>query len=362
MPRIIKLPILYSISCIMQALRPIITEETHVHDRENVLKNYELTSKPCLWLFKHETTLDPVNLIPLWRKTASLPDMKIVAKHFNARIEKVFGAFLKPFILNVHRPNRGEGKTEEERKRMKLENQKKIELIKNNYLKGTHCIMMPEGTTETDGTVFPIKSGCYNLSFIEHEGSTVKIPIIPVGLTYDPLSGRKHWLTGKRRNLVFINIGKPFTYEKSYDDIKQDIKHHKERVMDALIDCNTVTAAQLAGEYLIQRANEGRLGAGEAQLQKIVAARAEGLSRLEGLAFDKALLDREQRRKRVGNLYEGIQGYFADKQNISLERVLLETSHLTYKRDNALRYCANRLIQAAERRADISEVLERTRD
>ncbi len=359
---LLKLPVLHSLTYAMKMLRYVITEETQIEDKSKVFGNRELLSGPCLWIIKHETTLDPVNIMPLWREAAHKPDMKFVAKQFNTTVEKVFGAVCKPFIINFYRPGRGEAKTPEDKARMEAENKESMKIIKSHYLRNVHCAIMPEGTTETDGTVYPIKSGCYTLSSIENKGELVKIPMLPIGLTYDMLSGGKHWLTGKRRTLVFVNMAKPITYEKFSEDIKQDIKYHTRKVRDILVAHNTITTAQLAGEYITIRASKGEQELSESRLQDLVAARIEGLSKLEGLTFDRALLNETKRQNRVANLYNNIQDYMTGENKVSLEKVLLEADPVTYKKKNPLRYCANRLIQASEQREDMREVLDRTRE
>lgn len=357
---LLKRILFYSFATLMQVLRPIITKEIQIHDKEKTLENKMLTSGPCIWAFKHETTFDAANITSMWKKIYSLPDIKIIAKHFEGK-EKIADYLISPFLLHVFRPSRGGWKTEEERKQMDEENRKTFETLKSNYLRGAHCVIFPEGTTDTDGTVIPIKAGCYNISFIKQDNLFLKIPIIPVGITYDRFAGGKHWLTKKIRYLAFINIGTPFTYEKAHDDTKQDIKHHTNRVRDTLIDCNTITTSQLAGEYVVRSATEGKTTVTHEQLQRTVAARVAELRKLEGLVFDTALLGDKTREKRVSTMYENIQDYFAKENELSLERVLLEPDIVGYKKKNPLRYSANRIIQLSEKRADISDILERTR-
>ncbi len=358
--RLTKQAMLYGFATLMHAIRPIITKEIQVHDKENSLENKVLTSGPCMWAFKHETTFDAANIMPIWKRIYSLPELKIVAKYFEGK-EKVIDRLAGQFMMHVFRPNRGGWKTEEERKQMSEDNKRIFETLKSNYLRGTHCVIFPEGTTETDGTVIPIKAGCYNLSFIKQENLFFKIPIIPSGITYDRFAGGKHWLTGKRRYLAFINIGTPFTYEKAHDEIKQDIKHHADKMRNALIDCNTITTAQLAGEYIVRRAMDGKTQVTQEQLQRTVAARVAELRKLEGLVFDTALLKEKTCEKRVSTLYNNLEDYFAKEDEISLERVLLEPNNVEYKKKNPLRYSANRIMQVCEKRQDINEILERTR-
>ena len=364
---LLKLPVLYGFSYVMHALRPLITDKIQVSDKEGVLKNKELTSGPRLWAIKHETIMDPVNIMPLWRQISYLPDLKIAAKEFKGK-ERILDFLFGSLFFHVYRLSRGEGADEEDRKQMDMKNKKSLEAARARYLNGAHNIIFPEGTTDTDGTVFPIKSGCYNLSFM----GDFKIPILPMGITYDFFAGRNNCLTGKKRNLAFINLGKPFVYEKAYDNVKQDIRAHTNRVRDVLIGLNTITVSQLAGEYILKQAIAGNNHINRQQLQKVVSARVDGLRGLEGLTFDEALLENNSCEKRIEMLYNNLGNYFAAEDKISIERVLLEPENIKYekghplryagyKKGNPLRFCANRLIQVSEKRPDIEEVLERTR-
>lgn len=368
---LLKAPMLYACSTLTQMLRPIITKEVQIYDREDFLRRTELNSQPCLWLFKHETTFDMINILPLWKKVSSSPHLKIMAREFTGA-EKIIDYLLGPFFFHVQRTDRAESLDAEERRKLALANKEKIEETKRNYLDGVHTVIMPEGTTDTDGTVFPIKAGCYNLASLEHENSMLTAQNIPVGLTYDPFSAPKHWLTKKGRNLVFINIGSPFTYEKQSENPKEDLKLHTKRVQDILIGCNTITAAQLAGEYLLKSAERGKRNISELELQSIVRMRVEDLSKLGGTVFDTALLDNDSRRQRVLALYENLIGdYISENGDLNLERILLVPEiedyrkdnplrYAQYKKKNRLRYCANRITQAAERSPYTKEVLEET--
>ncbi len=376
--QLFKRPIMAGIMVAMDLMQGSHTEEIQLHGQQHLLhENGKPLPGPYLWLSKHEVSMDVINVVPYWLDIDPHLrfDLRGAMRNFK-KSEYVFraldAAILRHFTYHVSRTSRGEGNSPEEIERLRTENEEHFQQVRENYRNGIHALMFPEGTTQTDGTVFPVKSGCYNIAKIEREdGSIDLITTIPIGLTYDHISGDQDFLFQRiQRKHAFVTIGKPSYYEplarregesdESY--VKADIGNHTRRVRERLIDLNTFTVAQLAGEYVLRSAEAGRREISKNELEDIVSQRVERLQRLPKTTFDDQLGNEYGRRHRIEQFWEGLErrGYVDYDGNLDLQKTLVVPGFEHYKRDNPLRYCVNRVQQLGNYRDDIRSVFETT--
>ncbi len=376
--QLIKGPIMAGIMVAMDLLQGPLTEEIQLHGQENLLQeNGKPRPGPYLWLSKHEVSADVINFVPYWIDIdPSLRfDLRGAMRNFKKReygFRVLDAAVLRHFTYHVSRTSRGEGNSPEEIERLRSENEQHFQQVRENYGNGIHALMFPEGTTQTDGTVFPIKAGCYNIAKIEREdGSIDVITTIPIGLTYDHISGDQDFFFQRiQRKHAFVNIGKPFYYDplprrkdetdESY--VKADITNYTHHVREQLIQLNTFTVAQLAGEYVLRKVEAGRKEVSKEELEDVLSQRVERLQRLPQTTFDDQLNNEYGRHHRVEQFWDGLErrGYIDHDGTLDFQKALLVPGLKHYKRDNALRYCVNRVRQLGEYRDEVRSVLEST--
>jgi len=332
-----------------------ITEEAQVHGAQNVLA---ATHKgPYLWLFRHECMHDAFNLAPLWKELPDLPPMLIASRTQHSPIpfvREIVGAVMHPVVFELHRVSMGEGKTEVEKEALRQENERRLNRVKASLRKGVHAAMFPEGTVKTNGRISKIRAGCYNISHLQREDGGIDIiPAIPLGLTYDFMSGKQGFFG--RKSLVFINIGKPIVYApverndgESYEAyIKRDIHAFTGRIRDDFISLSAITTAQLCSEQLLQKSIDQRYDVSRESLSVVIAQKVEKLRSIEGLMIDEALLDSDLRNHRVRRCYRTLEeeGFIAQGK-INAERCLKEPSNLDgYYKENPVLFSANRLYE-----------------
>lgn len=376
--QLIKRPIMAGIMVAMDLLQGPITEEVQLHGQEHLLQeNGNPRPGPYLWLSKHEVSADVINFIPYWMDIdPSLRfDLRGAMRNFKKsewRFRLLDALILRHFTYHVNRTSRGEGNSLEEIEQLRAENGNNFRRVRENYERGIHALMFPEGTTQTDGTVFPIKAGCYNIAKIEREDKSIDvITTIPIGLTYDHISGDQDFFFQRmQRKHAFVNIGKPFYYEplprrKNETDesyVKADIANHTHRVREQLIQLNTFTVAQLAGEYVLRKVEAGRKEVSKEELEDILSQRVERLQRLPQTTFDDQLHNEYGQHHRVEQFWDGLErrGYIDHEGTLDSQKALLAPDLKHYKRDNALRYCVNRVRQLGEYRDDVRSALETT--
>ena len=376
--QLIKRPIIAGIMVAMNLLQGTFTEEVQLHGQEHLLEeNGKPRPGPYLWLSKHEVSADVINFVPYWMDIdLSLRfDLRGAMRNFKKSeygFRALDAAVLRHFTYHVSRTSRGEGNSTEEIELLRAENEQHFRQVRENYGNGIHAVMFPEGTTQTDGTVFPIKAGCYNIAKIEREDRSIDvITTIPIGLTYDHVSGDQDFFFQRiQRKHAFINMGKPFYYkplprredetDESY--VKADIANHTHRVREHLIGLNTFTVAQLAGEYVLRSGEAGRGEVSKDELEDILSERVERLQRLPQTTFDYQLENGYGRHNRIEQFWDGLErrGYIDNDGRLNFKKTLLVPGLKHYKRDNALRYCVNRVRQLGEYRDDVRSVLETT--
>ena len=358
---------------VMKIVKPFVTESVQVSGLESLLDGEgEQRDGPFLWLPKHESWNDIVNIPSLWYDFGK-PIVKAPLRRNILKVKvpsKILAGILSPITFEVYRTWTKEGESEGEREQMRLANRERLAVVREHYYKGRQAMVFPEGTSKSDGRFSSIRAGAYNLSKIERDdGGLDLLQCVPIGNTYDFMAGDTHF--GKKRHLVFLNIGEVFLYEppareegetnKAY--VKRDIAHFGQRILDYLIDLNTYTTSQLAGEYFMGLAKEGINSVTEEKLDAIVGERVSALQGIEGLIFDEALLKEDSRKLRVEHFYEELlsQGYINESGTIDRDRVLLAPQKKDYKKGNILLYSVNRLYGIAEARPAVAKVLENVR-
>lgn len=353
--------------------RPLVTEELQVQGIEK-LENKINNEKGALWLGKHDGKMDALNLPPLWFQFPGLPSFRGVSRTdyikiaAHPRASKYLSSALswvmkQTIFYEVHRIKMLKDLTISEVEPLRAQNRTTIQQLRPLYLQGIHIAIMPEGTTKTDGRISEIKNGAYDLYRPE-------VLCVPFGNTYDSMSA-SHNIFGGPRDLVFVNFGMPFYYKpvprQEYEPEAQYQRRDKtqfcQKIRNCFMNLNTITTAQLAGEYLLAIAKQGERKCTAYDVEKVISQRVDALRQIGSIIIDRALLDNFSREKRVRYFYESLQenGYVGRDGIICAEKIFLTPeSKEMYKKQNPLRYMANRLIGIAEERPQIKEVLDNT--
>ena len=359
------------------SVRHFYMEPAQVHGIKNLVEvDGTPLQGPALWLLKHESKFDFVAAAPLWKLVPGDPLIKGVSRdeYSSSKVlSRVIRELMRPLFIETYRLSDKTLLSDVEKQQLRDKNRKGIERLQDNYHKGIHVGIAPEGVSKSDGRIPPIRSGAYNLSHIEREDGVIeRVPCVAVGNTYDFMVGEKNFF-GRRKYAVFFNFGKPFFYEPVVRDedephedyIKRDIQCFAEKVELAFLDLNTITASQLVGNYIIRKVEQKRdTGVTPEWMNRFLAWRVEQLSQIEGLYFDNALLTQEGRERRVGALFESLQelGYISGVCSPISHVVRRIPEHVDTFKDNQkggniLLYSANRLRQVAEVTPAVNEVL-----
>lgn len=355
-------------------VRPLVSEEVQVTGIQNLEGRID-SGQGALWLGKHDSRMDALNLPPLWfsfpghpslrgvsrTEYIKIPSHPLLSKHLSSALSWVMR---KTLFHEVHRVSEMGYLPTSEVQRLRTENGAILHQLQQLYQQGTQVVIMPEGTTKTDGHIAVIRDGAYDLC-------QPNIWCVPFGNTYDSMSARKS-IFGRSRDLVFINFGIPFHYQPiARQDEESDIQYRvrdktqfSRQIQDAFMDLNTITAGQLAGEYLMSLAQQGERKWSRQDMEHIISRRVEALRQVEGIIIDRVLLDPLTCERRIYYLYESLQekGYITENGEIAPERVLFTPANVhVYKHQNPLRYMANRLIGIAKERPAIAQALQDTR-
>jgi len=378
-----------------------VTEHCQIDGLDNLKKDGCLIAGPFLWLVKHESYHDVINLSRAYQRLPEKPVFKAMirgdGKYFS---NKALNAIVTPFLFTVGIPVQRlwamEGLSEREKEELRRKNHELMELTRNNFYEGMSAAVTPEGTTKNDGRVNELMSGFYKLSKIEaDDGAWEFIKMVPVGNTVDYMAGER-WL-GKRRERFFCNFGTPFTHpeiERHYDitesgarkyyESEEEIEEKYKRLVKKearkkLIMLNTITASQLASQYIYWKAQnisyqeEGRkpLTVDHQRLSERVADCVSKIKTLnaslhdqdkERYAIDSDLLNVSSRITLIDcfieNLLERGYGRKGDS-GIALEREALfdDTRGKDLKKYNPLLYMHNRFSQVLEQERDLERKL-----
>jgi len=301
------------VNYIIKPGRSFYTEELQLFGAEKLIEPDSPVHGPCVWACKHEEYPDDIfNLASLWPDIPGRPLPKIMAR-------KIPVISRLPYIQEVIRqqdiPKNADPNTI---RRIREKNAAKIANMKSYYARGWHTAMFPEGSTNTDGSVLRIRSGIYNMSHIQTEELEV-IPVIPVGLTYDHLTGDKPFW--RRRKRVFVAVGDPILYEPSLGLKKDDIKNFTDQVHHAFVSSSVITMPQLASNYITRHSSFTYT-----EYRKSIRKTIDLLATLDNLILDQGLLD-ERREQRIGSSFERlIEREYLFGENIVHPNMLLISS------------------------------------
>lgn len=336
---------------------------------------------PYLILLQHTTWYDFSNMLPVWFQFPNGHTFNAVTRRdyfpkippLNALTNGLANAVSIP----VYGMSSGKADAPEERERRSRMNREVQEQVIAAYAKGISVALAPEGTSKGNGRISPIKSGAYHYShFATAEGKYV-VPCVPIGVTYDFFSGRGK--LGKRKQRVFARVGEPFVYSpvpeleregeregereepKAYEH--RDKEAFNQRIRDAFIDLNTITAAQLGALFLYGKIRRGeRMTTFEEFLPRIHRL-AERVHAIPGVFVDPDIIDEEKYEGRLMSLYRALQerGYLAaenGREIICQSRAQQEpTSLATFKKENILLHTYNRIAEVMEARPEIRDAI-----
>lgn len=360
---------LASFSRLVSIIDRFMIESVQADGLEHILAaGGSLAKGPALWLLKHDYWYEAA-YFPAWLWDRGAPSVKVpTARNLLGQnvLSEIAAWMMKPIFFGVHRTWRDEASSDAEKEAMRRQNRELFERVKAEFYRGQHIMMCPEGTTMSDGRFSEIKPGAYTLAKVERPGAVDLVRCVPVGLTYDYLAGDS--FLGLKRNLFFLNIGKEMFYEPvrrfagepDKDYVKRDIAKFSQRILDSFIDLNTYTVSQLAGDYLVSLAERGGGKTSHAELEQVVASRADALSAL-GMTLDKALLTEAGRQKRVARFIKGlVSGHYIEKDGgLNIDRVLLPPDLGSWTKHTTLMYSVNRLRHIMEQRPDVAEAIGR---
>ena len=387
MGRYVRTPFTWFFGWGMAGLRYAFTEDIQLTGLENlVTENGAPLKGPLLWLVKHESWFDFVNYPAIIPDLPEVPLFKGAARNDYAPwrwLNGVVNTLMKLMFFQLHRIEMKEGLSEEERALLRQGNERILAQVRDDYARGYHAAIAPEGTTKTDGRISKIRSGAYELCVVgqstgEHNGERRAIRCIPLGNTYDFLAGDT--LFGRKRNLVFFNIGEPFQYqpverepgESDEDYTRRDRYHFLDQIHERFMQLNTLTTSQLGGLYLYNQLrdhHEGTSVKSVCTLEELGTAIEQMLaavcsvSSVSDIFVDNALLNASSHEKRIRRFYDALvsQGYLVpdgDHTYLNRERMLhVPASVKEYKQGNILLYSVNRLDEILQHRPEIRDAL-----
>jgi len=360
-------PFIWTYSNITRPLRHLFTSQIIVNGLENLLDKQtgEPLNGPFLFMINHESHRDFINLPPIWNQTPQKPVVKALVKHdaFSPYVPKFTEPFAKwlfsPAFVYVKRTWKNPNPTEKDKK---ANREKSNDLIKE-YSKHDIAIL-PAGTSKTDGHIPNLQHGIYHFSRFEKDKKTLAVKCIPVGFTYDFLSGSLN------RHIVFANLGEYFT------NTQTNSREFAKQVRRKFVDLSTITTDQLGATYLFDRLKQRKSSEQEnipisfSRLEDAVSAMVSELEELENPVYiDSWLTNSRQRRKRVECFYRALKSskrkYIVtenNKDSINPERVqLIPESDDTYKKENILLYAKHRLDTIRAENQEVDKALDKAK-
>lgn len=351
---------------ILGAVRQLFAEQVYLHGiNENLYSDGEAIKGPFLWLMKHESWYDIINYPPAFLKVPNHPKYMVLGRRGYTHVPPLDYLIGKVFNIRYITRNWMEQDMEEEKKKKaEIENRKSIKEVLDGFQEGIHTFILPEGTTKNNGAIAKIRSGAYNASHLVYDGKLYVVNCMPVGNTYDLMSGKD----GK--HLMFIEAGKLFQYhpvdyegESEADYIKKDIGEFAKVIRMNLAQLHTVTLSQIVGSKMRMAAERGEPFIFASELNECVASVLGEIDCLGEEVFIDPML-KEDPKSRFKNFYSSLpqHGYgrkMGDKVWIDGERILCVPSDAHYKRDNPLGYMTNRIESVLEERPMLKEAFEK---
>jgi len=238
--------------------------------------------------------------------------------------------------------------------------------MKKDFSEGYDTAIVPEGTSKSTGRVPQLKSGAYYASHIRDDQEIVdKVLCTVLGNTHDYMSGDPKLLGNGKKALIFANLGESFYYESVQpmpdepwlDYVKRDKKKFLDGIKQQYLDLNTVTAAQLTGVLLLNKAERGDKRFSLKELKERLITWSDRLE-ITGINVDRGLKDNRYL-QRVGNMLDTlVEEDYTDGRDINIERVLYEPDSVeTYRKDNVLKWSANKLLEVVENRPAVKQII-----
>jgi len=141
--------------------------------------------------------------------------------------------------------------------------------------------LAPEGAVSRDGRFARIRAGLHVL--LNRPRTLVRV--LPVGITYDFMTTGRQW--------VFVNVGQEMTDLRGLKPSEASA-----RVMEAILAQSTITASQLASQYLRSVQSRGGDRVSEEELLEYVSREAHKWAEA-GLYVDPRLLSAQECEERV---------------------------------------------------------------
>ena len=356
--------------------RPFVTEHFQVEGLDAVVRGEKAIQPPYLLLAQHNTWNDVINLPPVWFSFPSKHNFTGPTRtnYFpeHPRVNAFIDAMTKKLFFHVYRTAIDREESIEEKQQLQEANRKTRDDVLKLYQQGISIALAPEGTTKGTGRISPLRSGAYYYSHFETSEGKYVVPCLPVGMTYDFLSGREN--KGKRKHRVFARVGKPFFYTPVLQEEGEEQDTYKQRdkaafnklVHDAFIDLNTITAAQLGAVFFYDKIARGERTMTFGQFFPTLCSTVDALKQMDGIHFDPALLDQERRHELMYRLYGALlqEGYLVHSngsETICQHRGLQEPTSLErYKQENILLYTHNKIAEVMEQRSAIRDAIRQS--
>ena len=357
---------------ILGAVKPLFTEQVYLDGLENLFQDGDLFGEaipgPFLWLLKHESYYDVPNISPEFPKIPRFMKYVIMGRERYLPFAPLNYLFLKLFnIIPIKRGWLEEEMTPEKKKEIDDFNRKTFANLMQQCRKGYHPFVLPEGTTRNNGEIIKIRSGAYNMSHFIEDGKLNVVNCVPVGNTYDLMSGTFG------RQLVFLQIGKMFQYEPAeYDGerpgeyMKKDIHKFSATIRQQFAELNTLTLPQMIGLMLRDCSRRGiqYVSRNEMALKaRFTLMEIKARDDKEPMLVDPELLTTEGMQKRMENFYSNLirRGYVTrtiQGDRLNREIVLQTCAPERYKKENLLAYMTNRIISVLDERPGLRIAFE----
>ena len=354
----------------MERIRPHFTEQIYVTGIDNLRENSNPANPPIkgplLYIVGHESWWDFVDLPPIWSALPRKPMLKVVARdnysHFPP-LDFLINKFFSPFTVTVQRSWNMEGLSEEEKEKLREENNAKFNSLFSAENNSYDRAILPESSTKKNGAFNKIHSGAWRASHRVNNGKLEVLNCVPIGNTLDNMAA----IPGK--HLTFVNVGEIFQYspleciegESKEDYTRRDIAAFAKAIKNRFVNLHTYTLGQLGGISLLSRAMKGYQSLSRLDLLTEIKEAVEALKQIKDgrpVYIDPAL-ENGDFNSRFNNFIENLhsKGYVSYVNNgtlhISQDRLMETPSNKRYKKDNPLRYLANKLIDVSQERPEV---------
>ncbi len=375
--RLFRSSVLSAFGAISSVVRSFTSEHFSVEGFDETFVQEGAVKPPYLLLVQHTTWYDFSNIFPLW---FAFPEGHI----FNAvtrrdyfpkipTLNAITNALASAVSLPVYGvSSTGTDSAHERERRMRINKEVEQQVIAA-YAKGISVALAPEGTTKGNGAISRIRAGAYHYSHFAEDEIRYSIPCVPLGVTYDFLSGKER--NGKRKQRVFARVGQPFFYtpvsEVEGEGVvayqHRDKEAFNQQIKDAYIDLNTITAAQLASVFIYEKLEKRERTTTFGEFQAKIHYMAQNAQEIFGIGMDPLLLDESERGARLFSLYHALikEGYFAPANNghhsICESRAQREPDIAVFKKENVLLHTYNKIAEVMEERPQIRDAIRSVR-